>query len=406
MTTFGIDVFIKKLTLDGKLKKEFQNKRIALVGHPASVLRNMSHSIDALLSAGVQLSCAFGPQHGMRGEKQDNMIESDDYIDPIAKIPVFSLYGTVRRPTKAMMDSFDIVLFDLQDVGCRIYTYISTLFYVLEESAKYQKKVVVLDRPNPIGRPIEGLGLHKGWESFVGAVHLPMRHGLTLGEAALWMKSRYNLDVDLEVVACENYLPSSAPGFGWPEKEISWVNPSPNIPTLCTARCYPGTVMLEGTNLSEGRGTTRPLQIFGAPKIEQSSVLKWMSLFAPQWMRGCLIRSCYFEPTFHKYKGELCSGFQIHVDDTAAYNHTEFKPYRLMLLFFKAIHHTHPGLFAWRQPPYEYEHTRLPIDLICGDPCIREWVDNVHSSAADLEQLLQREEKAWLEEIQPHLLYK
>ena len=260
---FGID----RLLEDAKLRKPLVGKRIALLAHPASVTRDLVHSLDALAALkDIKLTAAFGPQHGLRGDKQDNMVESADFHDPVHGIPVFSLYGEVRRPTPAMMDSFDVLLVDLQDLGCRIYTFITTLRYVLEAAAQHKKTVWILDRPNPVGRPVEGLRLRSGWESFVGAGPLPMRHGLTLGELAKWFIGTLKLDVECEVVKMEGWNPASAPGFGWPLNERSWINPSPNAANLWMARCYAGTVMLEGTTLSEGRGTTRPLE-FSARRI-------------------------------------------------------------------------------------------------------------------------------------------
>lgn len=396
---------IDELLRNDELKKELRGKRISLLGHPASTTKTLEHSLDALANCSeIKLTSAFGPQHGMRGEKQDNMIESDDFIDPKLKIPVFSLYGTSRRPTATMMQSFDVVLVDLQDVGTRIYTYLTTLLYMLEEAAKQGKTVWVLDRPNPVGRPVEGTLLKSGWESFVGASPVLMRHGLTMGELAKFLVKKHKLNVELKVVAMKGYDMHAAPGYGWPTGELAWVNPSPNIPVLCSARCFPGTVLLEGTNLSEGRGTTRPLQIFGVPKMNSEKVLKRMFDLAPQWLEGCRVRPCHFEPTFHKFKGELCSGLQIHVDDPA-YVHERFKPFRLMLLFFKTLREIHPDLFAWRQPPYEYENTRLPIDLLNGGTEPREWVDDVSAKPSDLEALLAREEKAWEVERKEFLLY-
>ena len=244
-------------------------RRVALLAHPASVTADLTHSLDALAACGdIKLAAAFGPQHGLRGDKQDNMVESPDFNDPVHGIPVFSLYGEVRRPTEAMMDTFDVMLVDLQDLGCRIYTFITTLRYVLEAAAKHGKAVWVLDRPNPVGRPVEGLTLRAGWESFVGAGPMPMRHGLTLGELGAWFVRTLKLDVDYRVIEMQGWRPDAAPGFGWPLGERAWINPSPNAPNLWMARAYAGTVMVEGTTLSEGRGTTRPLELFGAPDID------------------------------------------------------------------------------------------------------------------------------------------
>src|SRR5574341_199878 len=232
---FGID----RLIAEPALRKPLAGKRIALLAHPASVTQDLVHSLDALMALDdIKLTAAFGPKHGLRGDKQDNMVESVDFHDPVHGIPVFSLYGQVRRPTAAMMDSFDVLLVDLQDLGCRIYTFATTLRYVLEAAAERHKTVWILDRPNPVGRPVEGLRLRAGWESFVGAGRLPMRHGLTLGELAKWFVSTLRLDVECEVVTMKGWKPSSAPGYGWPLREHAWVSPSPNAPNLWMARCY------------------------------------------------------------------------------------------------------------------------------------------------------------------------
>ena len=387
---------IERLIEDAALRRPLAGKRIALLAHPASVTRDLTHSLDALAQLpDLRLTAAFGPQHGLRGDKQDNMMESPDFIDPALGIPVFSLYGTVRRPTDAMMDTFDVLLVDLQDLGCRIYTFITTLRYVLESAAKHKKAVWVLDRPNPAGRPVEGLSLRTGWESFVGAGPLPMRHGLTMGELARCFVDTLKLDVDCQVIAMEDWQPEAAPGYGWPLNERSWINPSPNAPNLSMARSYAGTVMLEGTTLSEGRGTTRPLELFGAPDIDATSVLKEMQSLAPHWLPGCVLRPCWFEPTFHKHVGQLCSGLQIHVEDPAHYDHAAFKPWRLMALAFKAIRNLQPDYPLWRDFAYEYEHDRLAIDLINGSELLRQWVDNPATLPADLDALTQPDEMTW-----------
>ena len=300
---FGID----RLLSDPALRVPLEGRRVALLAHPASVTRDMTHSLDALVAAGIKVTAAFGPQHGLRGDKQDNMVESPDFNDPVHGIPVFSLYGEVRRPSGQMMGTFDTVLIDLQDLGCRIYTFITTLRYMLEAAAAHGKSVWVLDRPNPAGRPIEGLILRKDWESFVGAGAMPMRHGMTLGELGHWFIDNLGLDVDYRVVEMDGYSPESGPGFGWPLGERIWVNPSPNAPNLWMARAYAGTVMLEGATLSEGRGTTRPLEVFGAPDIDARSILAEMQFLAPEWLAGCVLRECWFEPTFHKHVGRIAN---------------------------------------------------------------------------------------------------
>ena len=398
---FGID----RLLADALLRRELQGKRVALLAHPASVTTDLAHSLDALATTGVQLSAAFGPQHGLRGDKQDNMVESPTFNDPAHGIPVFSLYGEVRRPTDEMMQTFDVLLVDLQDLGCRIYTFITTLRYVLEAAAKHGKSVWVLDRPNPAGRPIEGLRLRAGWESFVGAGPLPMRHGLTLGELAHWFVRILGLNVDYRVIKMQGWQPEARPGFGWPLGERTWINPSPNAPNLWMARAYAGTVMLEGTTLSEGRGTTRPLELFGAPDIDAGKLLSQMYSLAPQWLQGCRLRVCWFEPTFHKHVGKLCAGLQIHVED-GSYDHHAFRPWRLQTLAFKALRRLQPDYPLWRDFHYEYEKDRLAIDIINGSPLLREWVDDDQATPADIDALTQPDEASWREEREEFLLYR
>jgi uncharacterized protein YbbC (DUF1343 family) len=399
---FGIDRFLE----DSAIRQPLAGKRVALLAHPASVTRDLTHTLDALVALkDIELTAAFGPQHGLRGDKQDNMVESPDFHDPVHGIPVFSLYGEVLRPTAAMMECFDVLLVDLQDVGCRVYTFITTLRYVLEAAAQHQKAVWILDRPNPVGRPVEGLRLRPGWESFVGAGPLPMRHGLTLGELARWFVRTLRLHVDCEVIMMEGWHPTSAPGYGWPLGERTWVNPSPNAPNLSMARCYVGTVMLEGTTLSEGRGTTRPLELFGAPDLEPRKLLGKMESLAPAWLRGCRLRECWFEPTFHKHAGKLCAGIQIHVDDPN-YDHETFRPWRVIALVFKTLRALRPDYDLWRNFPYEYEHDRLAIDLINGCELLRQWVDDRATTPADLEALATADENSWGEERESAILYR
>jgi len=399
---FGID----RLVENPELRKPLEGKRVALLAHPASVTADLTHSLDALAQCeDITLSAAFGPQHGLRGDKQDNMIESPDYTDPLYNIPVFSLYGEVRQPTSQMMDRFDVILIDLQDLGCRIYTFITTLRYILEAAAEHDKTVWVLDRPNPAGRPVEGLALREGWESFVGAGPMPMRHGLTMGELGHWFVDFLKLNVDYKVIEMEGWAPDNAPGYGWPEERI-WINPSPNAPNLNMARAYAGTVMLEGATLSEGRGTTRPLEIFGAPDISATQVIKEMNRLAPEWLNGCKLREIWFEPTFHKHVGHLCSGVQVHGEGDF-YNHASFKPWRLQALAFKAIRMLYPDYDLWRGKDFKYEYTDdvLAIDVINGSPLLREWVDDASAHPADLEALTLADEQKWKTERQGFLLY-
>ncbi|MCL4759118.1 MAG: DUF1343 domain-containing protein [Rhodocyclaceae bacterium] len=397
---------LDRLLSEPSLQRRLAGRRVALLAHPASVTADLTHALDALTQVpGLRLTAAFGPQHGLRGDKQDNMVETGDEFDSRLGIPVFSLYGTVRRPTAKMMACLDVLLVDLQDLGCRIYTFITTLRYVLEEAARHGKAVWVLDRPNPVGRPVEGLVLRSGWESFVGAGPLPMRHGLTMGELARWFIATLGLELECEVVTMQGWDPGAAPGYGWPLGERSWVNPSPNAPNLSMARCYAGTVMLEGTTLSEGRGTTRPLELFGAPDLDATALLGQMQALAPAWLAGCRLRPCGFEPTFHKHAGRLCTGLQIHVDTANAYDHLNFRPWRVQALAFKALRRLQPDYPLWRDFPYEYEHERLAIDLINGSPLLREWVDDAGASPADLDVLARADETAWREVRQPFLLY-
>ena len=391
MIKFGVD----RLLEDPALRAPLAGRRLGLLAHPASMTADFRHSLDALAAtSGLRLTAAFGPQHGLRGDKQDNMIESADFTDPALGIPVFSLYGEVRRPSDDMLAHCDVILVDLQDLGCRIYTFITTLLYVLESAARLGKSVWVLDRPNPAGRPVEGLALRKDWQSFVGAAEMPMRHGLTMGELARWFVKHFALDVDLAVVDMLGWEPERAPGWGWPLGERSWVNPSPNAPNLFMARAYAGTVMLEGTTLSEGRGTTRPLEIFGAPDINAERLLAEMYRLAPEWLLGCRLRTCWFEPTFHKHAGKLCNGLQIHTDDPA-YDHHAFRPWRLQALAFKAIRNLWPQYPLWRDFAYEYVYDRLAIDVINGGPQLREWVDDTRALPGDLDALARADERAW-----------
>jgi uncharacterized protein YbbC (DUF1343 family) len=399
MTLFGID----RLLAEPELRRPLEGKRVALLAHPASVTRDLTHSLDALAAAGVKLTAAFGPQHGLRGDKQDNMVESDDFTDPIHQIPVFSLYGEVRRPTGQSMGTFDTILIDLQDLGCRIYTFITTLLYVLEAAAEHGKSVWVLDRPNPAGRPIEGLTLRPGWESFVGAGPLPMRHGLTLGELGKWFIDQFKLDVDYRVIEMQGYQPDAAPGFGWPAERI-WINPSPNAANLNMARAYAGTVMLEGTTLSEGRGTTRPLELFGAPDLEPLKIMAEMEALAPRWLAGCKLREVTFQPTFHKHAGEMCRGVFIHAEGPF-YDHAVFKPWRLQSLAFRAIRGLYPDYPLWRDFPYEYVFDKLAIDVINGSELLRQWVDDPNAAPGDLDAITVPDEQAWAEQRNAYLIY-
>jgi uncharacterized protein YbbC (DUF1343 family) len=331
------------------------------------------------------------------------MVETADETDARLGIPIFSLYGEVRRPTGQMMSAADVFLFDLQDLGCRIYTFVTTLLYLLEAAAAQGKEVWVLDRPNPAGRPIEGTLLEPSWESFVGAGPMPMRHGLTMGEMGHWFVRHFGLHVAYEVVAMDGWQPGAAPGFGWPTNRV-WINPSPNAANLNMARAYAGTVMLEGTTLSEGRGTTRALELFAAPGLDARAIHAEMERLAPHWLAGCKLREIFIEPTFHKHAGQLCSGLFIHAEGPW-YDHQSFKPWRLQALAFKAIRNLLPDYQLWRDFPYEYEFDKLAIDVINGGPRLREWVDNHEAQAGDLDAQATEDEAAWAEQVSSCLLY-
>ena len=399
---------LDRLLRDESRLARLHGVRVGLLANPASmtgVELGFEHALDALFARlGAAVTVAFGPQHGMRGDKQYNMEESPTYRDPKHGIPVFSLYGDLRRPSAEMLDHFDVLLVDLQDVGWRGYTYVATLLYMLEACAGTGKAVWVLDRPNPAGRAVEGTKLVPGQESFVGVVPVPQRHGLTLGEMARFMVAHFALDVALEVISMEGYRPEEGPGFGWPSG-IVWVNPSPAIANLNSARCFTGTVLLEGTHLSEGRGTTIPLEVFGAPDLRVDALLTHMRATAAEWCAGCFLRPCFFEPFFNKYTKQLCAGVQIHAD-FPGYDPSRFHPYRLMSAVFKSLRAVQPDFELWNDFHYEYEPaTRRPIDVINGGPSLREWVDDPQASIADWDRILRADEDAWIDERQTFLLY-
>jgi len=339
--------------------------RLGLLSHPAAVAANLESARELIARRFPdQLQVLFSPQHGLLGEKQDNMISSPDFLDPLLQLPVISLYGPRMTPPPDSLEKIDAVLVDLQDVGTRVYTFAATVAKVMEAAAAAGVKVAVLDRPNPIGgTQVEGNMLRPEWASFVGPHPLPMRHGFSLGELAAYYNATQKLGCDLEVI----------PARGWRRGDyfeatgLPWVLPSPNLPTLESAIVYPGQVLLEGTNLSEGRGTTRPFELWGAPFLEPARI---KARLAEIPLSGVIFREASFEPTFHKWAGALCRGFQLHVTDRLTY-----KPYFTTLALLGVIRELYPEDFAWRQPPYEYETERLPIDLLTGDAAIRERLD-------------------------------
>ena len=396
---FGIDALLD----DHARMQQLQAARVGLVAHPASINSRNEHSIDALMAADCRLVRAFGPQHGMRGDKQDNMIESEDYLDPAHRLPVISLYGEHRYPAPWMLEDLDVVLFDLQDIGCRIYTYITTLHYFCAACAEAGIELWVLDRPNPAGRPIDGLYLEAGEESFVGCAPMPVRHGLTQGELARWFATIQNKDLELTVIPMQGYEPEGA-GYGWPTGERPWINPSPNAAGINMARCFPGTVLLEGTNLSEGRGTTTPLEVLGAPELPIAAMLEALRHQVPGYLEPVFVRECFFSPTFHKHANELCHAMQMHTD-FPEYRHDAFKPYRLIAACLKIIRQLIPDYDLWRFHEYEYEPDRMPIDVINGGSRLRDWVDDQQQGFGNLEEQLARDEQKWTEERSPHLIY-
>lgn len=373
MTTLGIEELI------AAPPRSFVGKRLALLCNQASTDSRFRHSRDLIMQAFPgQLVCLFSPQHGFFSEKQDNMIESGHGRDLTTGLPVFSLYGETRQPSAAMFEHFDILLIDLQDVGTRVYTFIWTVVYCLRQAAASGKKVVVLDRPNPIGGRLEGNLLRTELRSFVGLHEIPMRHGLTMGELAL-LCNRDGIHADLDVIKMQGWTRS----MFFADTGLPWVFPSPNMPTPLTALVYPGQVLWEGTNVSEGRGTTLPFELVGAPFIRPQDVLERLCRTE---LPGCVLRPIIFEPTSGKWAGQSCAGFHIHVTEPSC-----FLSYRLSLALLEALLHLYPQDFAWKQPPYEYEYEKLPIDLILGDYAVREAVEN----GADIIEL----ERAWQEEL-------
>ncbi len=371
-----------------------KGSRIGAVVHPPSVLEGFVHTVDALLGeTSIELVALFGPQHGVRGEKQDNMIESGFFYDSHSGLPVHSLYGRHRAPTEAMLDGLDILVVDLQDVGTRVYTFAQTMAHCMESCAQHGKQIVVLDRPNPIGgKRVEGNLLEPKYRSFVGLYPLPMRHGLTMGELALLLNQEFEIGCRLTVVPLRGWRRS----MWWDETALPWISPSPNLPTLDSATVYPGLVLVEGTELSEGRGTTRPFELVGAPFVDSHDLA---SQLAEYDLPGVFFRATSFQPAFQKHSGQLCGGVQIHVTDRES-----FHPYRTGVAVLASVRKLYPEKFRWKKPPYEYENDKLPIDVICGSATIRTGIeaeeDPMALSAAwtaDLERFEQQR--------RPYLLY-
>jgi len=369
-------------------------KRIGILVNQASVDRCLRHTADLLMhSYPSTIKALFGPQHGIRGEKQDNMVESDDFIHPQFNIPVFSLYGAARTPTGEMLEQIDVLIIDLQDVGTRVYTFITTMAYCLKAAQQHHKKVVVLDRPNPIGGiMVEGNLLKEEFRSFVGIYPLPMRHGLTIGELALLFNNHYQIGCELEIIPMEGWNRQML----FHETGLHWIPPSPNMPTPLTALVYPGQVVLEGTNLSEGRGTTSPFEYCGAPFINPYQLKKETQ---KRKLPGIYLREVFFQPTFNKWQNEVCGGVQIHLTDPEAY-----KPYHTTLALIQDCISLYPHHFAWRMPPYEYETEKMPVDLLIGDKNVREGIERQEDITL-LEESWQKELMSFREKARSCFIY-
>ena len=367
---------------------------LGLIIHPASVTREFQLSVDALLQEGFSIKALFGPQHGARGEKQDNMIESGHYADPYTGLPVHSLYSNVRKPTPEMLSGLDAIVFDLQDVGVRVYTFIWTMLLAMEACAEIGIRFIVLDRPNPIGGiQREGAVLRKDFESFVGLHPIPLRHGLTCGELATWMNETRGIGCDLEIIECRGWRRS----MGWSDTGLPWVAPSPNLPTPVSCLVYPGMVLLEGTNLSEGRGTTKPFEYFGAPYL---NIERLLDLLGQEHLDGVMIRPCHFEPTFQKYAGTMCAGGQLHVTDPAT-----FQPVRTAITILRAARELAPREFSWSKPPYEYEENLMPIDLIWGHNGLRHRIE-YGATVDEVLEGVQEDFDTFKEDIGDFLIYQ
>jgi uncharacterized protein YbbC (DUF1343 family) len=364
-----------------------------LIVHPASVTPDLSLAVDSLQAEGFRLRTLFGPQHGARGEKQDNMIESEHYEDARSGLPVHSLYSEVRKPTSSMLEGIDVLLFDLQDVGVRVYTFVWTMALAMEACAEAGVRFVVLDRPNPLGGLCrEGPVLRPGYESFVGLHPIPLRHGLTAGELARWLNADRGIGCDLEVVPMEGW----SRDMFWDDTGLPYVLPSPNLPTPQSCHVYPGMVLVEGTNLSEGRGTTRPFELVGAPYLDPQAVVDAMD--AADWA-GAALRACWFEPTFQKHAGTVCGGVQVHVTDPRA-----FRSVRAGVALMRAAREVAPGHFDWRPPPYEYEEKLMPIDILWGHAGLRKGLDR-GASVAEILKGVDEECLIFTDSVARYLLY-
>ena len=370
----GLDI------IERNLPEKLKDSRVGLLVHPASVNRRLKHTVNIFLGyRRLELKALFGPQHGIRGETQDNMVEWKGFRDKQTGLPVYSLYSQTRKPEHSMLEDIDVMVIDIQDVGARYYTFIWTMELCMQACLEMNKSVIVLDRPNPLGGTCtEGPVLDMAYASFVGQRPLPIRHGMTIGEIGSYLKNNFYPSLDFHVITMQGWKRK----MWFEETGLPWVMPSPNMPTLDTATVYPGMCLLEGTNLSEGRGTTRPFEIFGAPFIEPEILLKRLKQFK---LPGVVFRPVHFQPTFQKHAGKLCGGAQIYVT-----NRERFRPFKTGVAVIKAVHDIYPKNFHWREPPYEYETEKMPIDILAGTDKLRNAIDNVET----LEQM----EEWWKEQ--------
>lgn len=356
----GLDVFEKNWP------KKLKGSRVGLLVYPASINRKLEHAVNIFLRyRKLELKAIFGPQHGIQGETQDNMVEWEGFFDKKTGLPVYSLYGRTRKPEPSMLKDIDVLVIDLQDVGSRYYTFIWTMDLCMQACQEMNKSMVILDRPNPIGGHItEGPVLEMAYSSFVGQRPLPIRHGITIGEIGNYICNEFYPTLDSHIIPVKGWKRK----MWFDETGLPWVMPSPNMPTLDTATVYPGMCLLEGTNLSEGRGTTRPFEIFGAPFIEPEALVKQLKVLK---LPGVVFRSMYFQPTFQKHAGEVCGGAQIHI-----INRKKFKPFKTGVVILKTVHDLYPKHFTWKQPPYEYEKDKMPIDVLAGTDKLRNDIEN------------------------------
>jgi uncharacterized protein YbbC (DUF1343 family) len=384
----GLDI------LNEEYGTRLKGARLGLISNQSSLDRTLTPAKEVVSRAFPgQLRALFGPQHGHGGIDQDNMIETDHSYDPVLNIPIFSLYSQMREPVPEMLELVDLLLIDLQDVGTRVYTFASTVLECLKAASKAGKRVLVLDRPNPLGgERVEGNLLAPELYSFVGPYRFPMRHGLTMGEMALAFNDVYHLGCDLKVLRMRGWMR----GMDWPDTGLRWIMPSPNMPLYETAQVYPGQVIWEGTNISEGRGTCRPFEIFGAPFFNTRKILNTLP---PDSLSGCVLQEISFRPIFNKWKDEVCSGFMIHITDSR-----RFSPYFTALSLLQALLTNYPQHFSWKKPPYEYEYKRLPIDLIIGDEGIRKALEEGRNLLS-LKERWDEDVRDYLEWRRPHLLY-